>query len=237
MSTGEQRVGRSWGATVAWVVATLVLTGLSYWSGRWAWNDDGWADFIGWPGAVLAGIGALIALVGIFTASGGAKCPRCGDSISGFDATEAEAVVLCEGCKGYAEIQGGTLRAVADDRVYPRAVFTCELPPGEVRWPGCALCGGAPTRELTHELSESQTGKNVAASAAGVALFAVARTGFIQTGGGKVWRVPVPYCDGCSEGVQLNSELGTQVVQFRSHAVFVAFCRANFVEPRDVPAP
>lgn len=222
--------------TIFWGVLSLGCAGGAAWFGRWAWMNDGWRDLVGWPAAVLLGLVALIAAIGVFTASSRTSCPSCGATIHDIDGTRTDGqVVMCEGCHAHARIVAGHVEALPPDYVHPSPVFTARL--GDpVTWCGCVGCGGISTRELSHELKEGQLGKNLAASAAGVALFAVAGAGFVQTGGGKVWRVAVPYCDGCSDGVALDTDLGRPVVRFRSHAVARAFCQANGLTPMAPPS-
>lgn len=82
-------------------------------------------------------------------------------------------------------------------------------------------------------MEEPRAAKNAAVSAAGVALFAVAGAGLVRTGGGKVWRIPVPYCDHHADGVDFDTDFDEPVVRFRWYAAFRAFCEANGTEPRE----
>lgn len=227
----DARVKRSWGTTIVWIAAAgLCLTGAAYF-GHMAWTNDGWRDLVGWPLAVVLGLGGLISLVGIFTASGSARCPGCGGAITGFDATRgSDLVILCTQCKSHASPVDGTLRLLPLDHVHASPAFTAKLE-AEVRWPGCVMCNGPATVERVHELREGQMGKNAAASAVGITLFAVAGAGFIQTGGGKVWRIPVPYCEAHRDAVALDTDFGTPVIRFRSYSAFRAYCEANNLSP------
>ncbi len=236
------RPGRSWGATAAWIVVALLLAGAAYAVASWAMTagatlgNGGWKALVGWPIAGLLGIGSLVALVGIFTASGAATCPTCQARITAFDATRGDGLALfCPGCQGYALVRGGVLVTAPENHVHPRPVFAAEFKPAEVRWCGCVVCGASATRELEHELQETQILKNVAASTLGVAMMAAGGGGSIETGGGKVWTIRVPYCDQHQQGVAFRPDFGTPIVQFRSLAAFRAFCAANGLEPRDAP--
>lgn len=51
--------------------------------------------------------------------------------------------------------------------------------------------------------------------------------GFVQTGGSRAWRVPVPYCDRHENGAVLDTDFGSPVIRFRSYAAYQAFIAAN----------
>lgn len=100
-----------------------------------------------------------------------------------------------------------------------------------MKWAGCVACCGAPTRTVALEIKDTQLAKNVAVSSTGLALVAVAGARFVQTGGGKVWRVSIPCCTAHDEGVALDTDLGSPVIRFRSYAAYRAFLAANSLTP------
>lgn len=226
MGTGAAR--RSWGMTIFWALAAVVLASLAIAAGGWAHSEGGWADFVGWPAAVVLGGAALVAVIGIFTASSTAVCPKCGARIHAFD--PGQRMVVCESCREHARIEAGVLHALTDDHVEPTPIFTAALD-HEVRWAGCVACCDTATRTVTLEIVETQLAKNAAVSAAGIALVAVAGAGFVQTGGGKVWRVPIPYCDRHADHVVLDTDFGSPVIRFRAYAAYRAFLAANGLTP------
>lgn len=230
----EPNVERSWGLTIMWIVVAIICVTGAAGAGHWAYTAGGWADFVGWPLAVLLALGAILAVVGIFTASSSAKCPSCRAAIVAFDPEQP--MVVCEQCRAHARVERGALHALPPDYVHPSPIFTVKLA-AEVTWAGCVACGADATHSQTLEIKESQLAKNAAVSAAGLALVAVAGAGFVQTGGGKVWRVPIPYCDQHREGVIVDTDFGTPVLRFRSYAAYSAFLSANSLAPSQPATP
>lgn len=233
--------GRSWGVTIVWVLVAAGLGVAAYWLWGWAGTagatlgNGGWKALVGYPASVACGLGALVCLLGVFTASGLASCPHCGVAIRAFDATKGDGLmVFCASCSHHAVVADGKLRPVAPDHVHPRPAFATTVP-DQLRWSACVHCGAAATRERIHVLQESQHMKNAAKSAVGVALLVVGGSGGVETGGGKVWRIPVPYCEQHDAGIAFRTDFGTPVVMFRSYAQFRAFCAAHGTEARDVP--
>lgn len=220
--------------TIFWIVAAVGCAAGALGAGWWAYTVGGWADFVGWPLALVLAAGAVVSAVGIFTASATAKCPSCGAGIHAFD--PAQRIVLCDQCHAHARLESGTLHSLATDYEHDAPVFTAELGP-EVTWAGCVACCAPPTRSETLEIAESQMVKNAAASAAGLALVAVAGAGFVQTGGGKLWRVPVPYCDQHARSAIVATDFGTPVIRFRSYRAYGAFLTANARKPSPPPGP
>lgn len=55
----------------------------------------------------------------------------------------------------------------------------------------------------------------------------IATVGVVRVGGGKLYRLSVPYCDAHDDCVELDFESRTLVIRFRSLPVARAFCAAN----------
>lgn len=64
----------------------------------------------------------------------------------------------------------------------------------------------------------------------GVATTVAAGRGYFRTGGGKTYRLAIPYCGQHYADADIDTDFGDLVVKLRSLRMHQAYCRANDVE-------
>jgi hypothetical protein len=196
---------------IAFVVAALGVQ-----CGRIAWSS----------GNVLAGGAAVLlvataAFLALGTGLKSGPCPRCGTLNVEL---RAGAYRDCPGCGEYLTGDGRDLWLAEGSTVADKPSFGALLPERLV-WPeGCAVCRAPSTRIVPISITVAQTGKNLAVSAAALAVGRVV----VQTGGERVYSVDVPHCGEHNDGAVLeNPTIGGLRILFRSHSYSTAFRQRN----------
>jgi hypothetical protein len=218
---------RSWPWTIGWLITAAVSFGLAALAVQSALAPDG--GWLGWVGAVVVGgFGLVAGYLAIFSA-GSVPCTNCEKAITGFEPGRKELQIgLCPDCNVYVEFREGVMRVMTDDDISERHVFRVSVD-GNNTWPAtCLVCNAAADRQTESTWDLSKTGRNVAASAAGLALFAVAGAGFVQYGGGSKITLRTPACALHEGGARVfGASGGRAIIGFRSRRAHRAFLEAN----------
>jgi hypothetical protein len=183
--------------------------------GRVAWSTG--SVLSGLAAAALVGIAAFLAL-GTGIRSG--PCPRCRK----LNAELRRGTYRdCPGCGEYLTGDGHDLWIADPASVADNPTFGALLPARFV-WPdGCVLCQSQVERNISVSITISETGKNVGAFVAGLAIGKV-----VVRGGEKVYTLDVPHCSKHNDGAALeNPALGGPRILFRSYAYSRAFRERN----------
>jgi hypothetical protein len=201
------------------VIFAVIAAGVAasgVYCGRSAWQE----------GSILAGLGAfalfvLAAVLALATGMRSGPCPKCRESniqVRSGDFRE------CEGCGEYLTGDGKDLWVADPDAVAEKPVFGALLPE-RFAWPdGCVVCGNGTTRTVPVSITITQTGKNLALSAAELAIGRIT----VRTGGERVYSVDVPHCAEHNDGVALEDPtIGGLRILFRSHVYSKAFRQRN----------
>jgi hypothetical protein len=220
------RIQRSWRDTViyaAWGVGSAVAT---YFAHGWAAGAHGLVWLIAWALTLVAAVMALAFVWIAARESGRATCPACNAVVGGLDAKVAFRAVPCKGCGRYVACQSGAVSMVPDDYLHATPLFVARLPQN-VTWPEtCCVCTATATRTVTVEKKETQTGRNLALGAAGLAVGALV----VRTGGGNLWRTEVPHCGEHHDGAEIDttdeSTSGLDI-KFRSYRYWQLFRDLN----------
>jgi hypothetical protein len=202
----KSRTSKQRSTIITFVTIALVVAGFAIQCGRSAWQN----------GSVLSGVGA-VALLGVawFLAMGtGLKsgpCPKCGKNNLELSTGQFR---FCEGCKEYLTGDDKDLWLADPAALAAQPVFSSLLPERFV-WPeGCAVCQKPQTRTVPVSITISATSKNLAFSAASLALGRVV----VRSGGERVYSVDVPHCAAHNDGAVLeNPTIGGIRILFRSH--------------------
>jgi hypothetical protein len=221
------RMKRSWPWTLGWIVTSLVSFAITYALVRSALEPD--SSWLWWVGVVLVGGFGLIGGYLAIWSAGSVACVRCAKRITGFEpGNAAQQIGVCPECNVYVAVEKGIVRSVGDDEISERHPFRVAVD-GNVAWPPrCLVCNERAVRETEATFDLSKTGSNVAASAAGLALFAVAGAGFVRYGGGTRITLRTPACamhEGGAKIVGLTG--GRAIIGFRSRRVHREFLDAN----------
>ena len=174
-------------------------------------GGNGWF----WIGAVVFGLGGLSWAM----ASGlkGAACPACGNKHWEISEGDHE---TCLECESYLTGDAKAIWLVPEDHVADEPTFALELKES-FYWPNsCCACGAEATRTVEVSFSSSQTGRNIALAAAGLAAGALV----VRTGGGASGEVSVPHCDAHENGATFKKG---DVLLVRSHAFLLGFKEVN----------
>ena len=218
---------RSWPWTLGWLITALVSAAIAYAAVSSALSPTG--GWLGWVGAVLTGGFALVcAFLGIFSA-GSVACTNCGKAITGFEPNRKELQLgVCPDCNVYLQYENAQLAAVADDDLKKGHAYRVSVD-GNIAWPPmCLVCNAPAERETEATFDISKAGSNAAASAAGLALFAVAGAGFVRYGGGGSITLRTPACANHEGGARvLDASNGRATIGFRFRRAHRAFLEAN----------
>jgi hypothetical protein len=220
-SAGRRSTTRRRGKTIAgYLIAAAVLVGLAGYLGYGAWHVGG---FWRWVGAAACGFVALILVLATGFREG--PCPACGQENTELKDGEFRPCVNRK-CQRYLAGNGSQLWLVADDVVMNAPTFGAVLKE-QFGWPaGCCVCGQPATRVVPVTLHVKDTAKNLAHSAAGLALGRLA----VRTAGGTLVTVNAPHCAEHMDGVALESPtVGPLRILFRSHRVQQQFRKHNNV--------
>ncbi len=194
------------------ILGGLAMIGLAVFLGmRGNAGGNGWF----WVGAVLFGLAGVVWAM----ASGmkGAACPACGKKH--WEITEAD-LEACLGCGTYLTGDSEAIWLVDANHVAEKPTFALELEES-FYWPNsCCACGVEATRTIAVSFSSSQTGRNIALAAAGLAAGALV----VRTGGGASGEVNIPHCDAHDDGATFKKE---KLLLVRSHAFLRGFNEVN----------
>jgi hypothetical protein len=219
-------IRRSWKDTIVYALFGIGSAAGTWFAHGWAAGASGIVWLIAWALTLFAGVMAIAFFWIAARESGRAACPGCGASVANLDAKVAFRAVACKGCGRYVACRSGELSMVADDFVSDSPVFAAPLPQN-VSWPAlCCACGAPSTRLVAVEHNESQTGRNVALGAAGLAVGVLA----VRTGGGRTFRVEIPSCDQHTDGAKLDttdSSTSGLEIKVRSYAFWRDFQDRN----------
>ncbi len=185
----------------------------SVWSGGPLWK---------WLLAIVFSLGGLLAAASAFMRT--APCPSCGrENLLPEKGQHAH----CLKCQRYLESDGEYTWLTAEDTIADAPTFGAALP-DRFGWPdGCCVCGNPETRPIEVTLHVKQTGKNIATSAAGLALGKIV----VQSGGGTLVKVNVPHCSQHMDGAALEDQtVGPTRILFRSYPYQQAFRTRNKVK-------
>jgi hypothetical protein len=194
----------------------LAVAALGVQCGRIAWSS----------GNVLAGGAAvlLVAIAAFLVLGTGLKSGPCPGCRTLNVELRAGAYRDCPGCGEYLTGDGRDLWQADGVTVADKPSFGALLPQ-RVVWPeGCAVCRGPATRIIPISITLAQTGKNLAISAAALAVGQVV----VRTGGERVYSVNVPHCGEHNDGAVLESPtIGGVRILFRSYSYSTSFRRQN----------
>jgi hypothetical protein len=205
---------------MGYLIATAVFAGLACYLGYSAWQGGGFWKWVG--AAVCAFIGLVL---GISSGFREAPCPACGHENTELKDGEYR---RCHNpkCQRYLQGDGAALWLVPDDFVANAPTFGAVLPETFGWPPGCCVCGQPATRIVPVSLHVKETGRNLAASAAGLALGRIV----VKTGGGTVVTVNTPHCEAHMDGAALEDQaVGPLRILFRSHRYQQQFRKHNNV--------
>jgi hypothetical protein len=212
----KSRTSKKRSTIITFATVALVVAGLGVQCGRSAWQT----------GSVISAIGAvaLLAVAGFLALGTGLRsgpCPKCGK-----DNTEVAAghFATCLGCREYLTGDGNDLWLADPATIAEKPVFGSILPE-RFSWPeGCAVCQKPHTRTIPASITVSATAKNIAFSAASLALGRVV----VRSGGERVYSVDVPHCATHNDGAALeNPTIGGLRILFRSYPYSRAFRERN----------
>lgn len=205
---------------VGYLIAAAVFLAVAVYLGYSAWHIGG---FWRWVGTVVCGLVALV--LGLASGFREGPCPACGAENTELKEDELRPCVNRK-CQRYLTGNGSHLWLVPDDTVANAPTFGAVLKE-QFGWPtGCCVCGQPATRVVPITLHVKETGRNLAHSAAGLALGRLA----VRTGGGTLVTVNAPHCAEHMDGIALESPtVGPLRVLFRSYRAQQQFRKHNNV--------
>jgi hypothetical protein len=212
MENAAISISRSWGATIGYLIGSIVALGISVLL---------FMTIV--EGAVTTGIALIPAIIGLillYMAFGGAgtgACPACGAALSGLS-TKANDGVLCPSCHAYCEGKDGSLWRTDPDRIADEPIFSSPLPP-EFKFPsGCCVCGNPAVGSETIRIRTQNASSAITASTVGVTTSTEVSVG-------------VPHCAEHKGGARLSGTPQSPHIKLRSYPYLRAFCQLNGTTP------
>jgi hypothetical protein len=218
---------RSWPWTLGWLVTALVSFAIAYALARTALEPD--SSWLWWVTVVVVGLFGIVAGYLAIWSAGSVPCPNCGKRITGFEpGSDAQQIGVCPECNVYVAFEKRAIRTSGDEEISHRHPFRLAVD-GNITWPPrCLVCNERAVRETEATFDISKAGSNAAASAAGLALFAVAGAGFVRYGGGTSITLRTPACAQHEGGARVFGVTnGRAIIGFRSRCVHREFLDAN----------
>jgi hypothetical protein len=212
MEKRTTKISRSWGATIGFLIGSIVSLGISV---------ALFMSIVEGPFTLgIALVPAILALIlaGMsFGGSGGSTCPVCDAKISGLS-TKSNDGVLCAGCHRYSEGTGGLLWATDENRIADDPTFSSPLPEQFV-FPGeCCVCGKPGSDREKISLRMQNASSVVTASTVGMT-------------SSTTISVEVPHCAEHKGGARLSGTPQSTHIKFRSYPYLREFCQANGTTP------
>ena len=206
---------------IGYLIVSAVFLGLAVYLGYTAWQVGG---FWKWVGTVAFGLVALV--LALATGFREGPCPDCGTENTELKDGEFKPCINRK-CQRYLTGNGSELWLAPDDTVATAPTFGAVLKE-QFGWPaGCCVCGQPATRVIPVTLHMKETGRNLAHSAAGLALGRLV----VRTGGGTLITVNAPHCAEHMDGVALEDPtVGPLRILFRSYSAQQQFRKHNNVE-------